>query len=223
LLRALFLAIRQLDDPPIQRIVLRCVALALVTFTLLIGAVGGCLGMLGPTGIGWLDSTLAVLGSAGALVLAWLLFPIAIAASLGVFADDVIKAVEQRSYPGLAAAPGMGFTRSSLGSIRFMAVALALNLLVLPLYLLPGPNLLVYGALNGYLLGREYFETVAQRRLDWRTLARLRRTYRVRLWSAGVVIAAMLTVPILNLIAPVIAICFMVHLFEAMRRHVVTR
>jgi len=58
---------------------------------------------------------------------------------------------------------------------------------------------------------------VAQRRLDWRTLARLRRAYRVRLWSAGIVIAVMLTVPILNLIAPVIAICLMVHLFEAMR------
>ncbi len=58
--------------------------------------------MLGPTGIGWLDSTLAVLGSAGALVLAWLLFPIAIAASLGLFADDVIEAVERRFYPGLA-------------------------------------------------------------------------------------------------------------------------
>jgi CysZ protein len=33
-----------------------------------------------------------------------------------------------------------------------------------------------------------------------------------------VIIAVLLTVPILNLIAPVIATSFMLHLFEAMRR-----
>jgi len=221
LLKALFLSIRQLADPPIRRVMLRCVALALVTFALLIGAVGGGLSILGPTGIGWLDGTLAVLAGAGALVLAWLLFPIAIAASLGLFAEDVIEAVERRYYPHLGAARGMGLTRSTLGGIRFMAVAIALNLLALPLYLVPGANLIVYVALNGYLLGREYFELVAQRRLDWRTLTALRRARRIRLWWAGVWIAALLTIPVLNLIAPVIATCFMVHLFEDFRRHAV--
>jgi CysZ protein len=223
LLKALFLSIRQLADAPVRRVVLRCVVLALLTFVLLIGAVGGGLGLLGPTGIGWLDATLAVLGSAGVLVLAWLLFPIAIAASLGLFAEDVIKAVERRYYPHLAAAQGMGFARSTLGTIRFMAVAIGLNLLALPLYLVPGANLFVYIALNGYLLGREYFELVAQRRLDWRTLTAMRRACRIRLWWAGVWIAALLTVPLLNLIAPVIATCFMVHLFEDCRRHAITR
>jgi uncharacterized protein involved in cysteine biosynthesis len=197
---------------------LRCLALALVTFALLVGAVGGGLSMLGPTGIGWLDATLAVLGSAGTLVLAWLLFPIAIAASLGLFAEDVIEAVERRHYPHLAPARGMGLTSSTLGAIRFMATALALNLLALPLYLIPGANLAVYLALNGYLLGREYFELVAQRRLDWRTLTALRRARRTRLWLAGVVIAALLTNPFVNQIAPVIATSFMVHVFEGLRR-----
>jgi uncharacterized protein involved in cysteine biosynthesis len=97
-------------------------------------------------------------------------------------------------------------------------VALALNLLVLPLYLLPGANAILYLGLNGYLLGREYFEQVAQRRLDWRAVAQLRRSARARLWGAGVCIAALLTVPVLNLIAPVIATCFMVHLFEGLRQ-----
>jgi uncharacterized protein involved in cysteine biosynthesis len=218
LLRALLRAIRQLSDPPILRVVLRCVALALVTFALLVVVVGAGLGMLDPTGMAWLDGTLAVLGSAGALVLAWLLFPIAIAASLGLFAEDVIRAVERRYYSQLAPARGMGFASSTLGAIRFMATALALNLVALPLYLVPGANLAVYLALNGYLLGREYFELVAQRRLDWRTLTALRRAHRARLWWAGVWIAALLTIPVVNLIAPVIATCFMVHLFENLRR-----
>lgn len=221
MLIALFLSLRQLGDPPIRRVVLRCVVLALITFAVLIGAVGGGLGALDPTGIGWLDTVLGLLASAGAVVLAWLLFPIAIAATLGLFAEDVILAVERRYYPALPPARGMGFVSSTLGGLRFMAVAIGLNLLALPLYLVPGANLFVYFALNGYLLGREYFELVAQRRLGWRALTALRRAHRVRLWWGGVWIAALLTIPVLNLIAPVIAACFMVHLFEDFRRHAV--
>ena len=218
LLKALILSIRQLSDPAIRRVVVRCVLLAVATFVLLVAAVGLGLGALDPTGLAWLDGTLAVLGSLGAVVLAWLLFPIVIALSLGLFADEVIEAVERRYYPDLPPAPGMSVARSTLGAIRFAVVALALNLLVLPLYLLPGANVILYLALNGYLLGREYFEQVAQRRLDWRAIAQLRHSARGRLWWAGVWIAALLTVPVVNLIAPVIATCFMVHLFEGLCR-----
>jgi CysZ protein len=218
LLKALILSIRQLFDPPVRRVLVRCVGLALAIFALLIAAVGVGLDALDLTGMAWLDGTLAVLGSVGAVVLAWLLFPIAIATTLGLFAEEVIEAVERRYYPDLPSAPGMGLAQSSWGAVRFATVALVLNLLVLPLYLLPGPNVIVYVALNGYLLGREYFELVAQRRLGWRSVAMLRRAARGRLWWAGVWIAALLTVPVLNLIAPVIAICFMVHLFEGLRR-----
>lgn len=217
LLRALILSIRQLFDPAIRRVLVRCVLLALATFVLLVAAVGLGLGALDPTGLAWLDGTLAVLGSLGAVVLAWLLFPIVIVVSLGMFADELIEAVERRYYPDLPP-PGMGLAQSTWGAIRFATVALALNLLVLPLYLLPGANVVLYLALNGYLLGREYFEQVAQRRLDWRAVAKLRRSARARLWWAGVLTAALLTVPVLNLIAPVIATCFMVHLFEGLRR-----
>ena len=112
----------------------------------------------------------------------------------------------------------MSVAQSTWGAVRFAALAVALNLLVLPLYLLPGANIVLYLGLNGYLLGREYFDQVAQRRLDWRTISRLRRDNRARLWRGGVLIAALLTVPVLNLVAPVIATCFMVHLFEGLRR-----
>jgi uncharacterized protein involved in cysteine biosynthesis len=72
--------------------------------------------------------------------------------------------------------------------------------------------------LNGYLLGREYFELVATRRLPGPTVAALRRRLRARLWLAGMVIAALLAVPVFNLVAPVVAIAFTVHLFEGLRR-----
>ena len=105
---------------------------------LLVVAVTVVLGRLDATGFAWLDDILTIAGSAAALVLAWLLFPVVVAATLGWFADDVARAVERRYYPDLPAPVGMGIGESVLATLRFTAVALTLNLLALPLYLLPG-------------------------------------------------------------------------------------
>ncbi len=215
---ALILGLRELAEPSARRLVLRSVLIAVGTFALLIVTVTAVLAWLDATGIAWLDTALTVVGSAAAVVLAWLLFPVVIAAAVGWFADDVALAVERRYYPDLPPPVGMGVTQGALASLRFTAIAVLLNLLALPLYLVPGANILIYLALNGYLLGREYFEMVAGRRLPWSQVAGMRRRARPRLWLAGAVIALLLTVPLLNLLAPVVAIAFMVHLFEDLRR-----
>jgi uncharacterized protein involved in cysteine biosynthesis len=105
--------------------------------------------------------------------------------------------------------------------LRFAIVALLLNLLLLPAYLLllifPPLYLLVFYLVNGYLLGREYFELVAYRRLEEREADELRRACRGRVMLSGVAMAFMLTVPVFNLVAPIAATAFAVHLFEAMR------
>ena len=191
--RALFLGFRQLGDPSSRRLLLCCLLLALLTFVLLVAAVATLLGLLDPTGLAWVDTGLAVAGSAATVVLAWLLFPVTIAIALGFFAEDVADHVERRHYPDLPPPSGMAVSESVWSGIRFGAFALLLNLLVLPLYLLPGPNLLVYLALNGYLLGREYFELVAARRLPRATVDALRRRRWGRLWVAGLIIAAMIS------------------------------
>jgi CysZ protein len=218
LLHALFLGFRQLADRSSRRVLLRCLLVASLTFVLLVAAVAVVLATLDPTGLAWLDAGIAIAGFAAALVLTWLLFPVVIAAALGFFAEDVVEAVERRYYPDLPPPQGMGVGESAWVTLRFTAVALLLNLLALPLYLVPGVNLLIYLALNGYLLGREYIELVALRRLPGPTVAALRRRLRARFWLAGVVIAALLAVPGFNLVAPVVAIAFAVHLFEGLRR-----
>jgi CysZ protein len=218
-LQALLLGLRQLGDPSSRRLLVRCLLLAVATFVLLVTAVATLLSVLDPTGLAWLDTSVAIAGSLATAVLAWLLFPVTIALALGFFAEDVADAVERQHYPDLPPPSGMAISASLWGAIRFGLVALLCNLLVLPLYLLlPGLNFLLYLALNGYLLGREYFELVAGRRLPGRTVAALRRRLRGRLWLAGVLIAAMLAVPFFNLVAPVAAVAFMVHLFEGLRR-----
>ena len=86
---------------------------------------------------------------------------------------------------------------------------------------MPLLNLPVWLALNGYLVGREYAELVASRRLAPAMAARLRRDNRLVFWLAGAVIAFLLAVPILNLVAPVVGAAFMTHALPALlrRRH----
>jgi len=214
MLRAAVLAFEQLSDRTTQRLVVRCVLLALATFVLLVVAVAGVLALLQLTGIAWLDTTIAVAGSGLALILAWLLFPVVVALTLNFFAEEVAEATERRHHPDLPPARGLSFADSTLATARFTAIAVLLNLLALPFYLVPGANVLLYLALNGYLLGREYFELVAQRRLPLGSVAALRRRQRLRIGLAGVAIAALLAVPFVNLVGPVVATAFMVHLFE---------
>jgi uncharacterized protein involved in cysteine biosynthesis len=218
MINALMRGLRELAEPAIQRLLLRCVLLTLATLIALVAAVAALLFNLDLTGFSWLDPILATAGSAIVLVAAWLLFPIVAALTLGLFAEDVAAAVERHHYPELGHAPGMSLAAQTYGGLRFVLVALLLNLIALPLYLLPGANLPIYLALNGYLLGREYFELVAGRRLPRREVAKLRRAERGRLWLAGVAIAAMLMIPLFNLVAPVVAIAFMVHLVTPRER-----
>ncbi len=170
----------------------------------------------------WLE-TLVEWGSGFAIaVLMILLFPAAVSATIGLFLEAVAAAVESRHYPGLAPPRAQSIHEAIVSGLKFALVAILLNLAVLPVYIvgifLPPLNFFVFYGLNGYLLGREYYETVALRRLDARLASEVRRHNRWRVFLGGVVITVMLTVPILNLIAPVIATAFMVHIFESIRR-----
>jgi uncharacterized protein involved in cysteine biosynthesis len=112
-----------------------------------------------------------------------------------------------------------------LGStLKFAAIVILLNLLVLPVYLVlffvPPLNLILYYLLNGYLIGREYFELVAFRRLPPADATRLRRRHRARILLSGVILAFCMTVPVVNLFAPVLGAAFMVHVAHGMMRRI---
>ena len=166
----------------------------------------------------WLE-TLVEWGSGFAIaVLMILLFPAAASATIGLFLEAVAAAVESRHYPGSAPPRAQSIHEAIVSGLKFALVAILLNLAVLPVYIvgifLPPLNFFVFYGLNGYLLGCEYYETVALRRLDPGLAREVRRRNSWRVFLGGVVITLMLTVPILNLIAPVIATAFMVHIFE---------
>jgi CysZ protein len=169
-------------------------------------------------GVPWLDTTVEIAGSLAALVLAWALFPAMTMLVLGFFLDRVVAAVERRHYPELPPARRIGTGEALVSALRILALALVVNLILLPVYFLPPINLFIYYGLNGYVVGREYFELVALRRLDGAAARAMWRWHRGRLILAGVVIVFLLSLPLFNLVAPVMAAAFMLHVFEGVRR-----
>ncbi len=154
---------------------------------------------------------------AGLLVVSFLLFPTVMVLVMSLLLDAVAAAVERRHYPNLPAPRDQPLGEGLGIALRFTGASLALNILALPLYLVPLFNVFVFYLLNGYLLGREYFELVAARRLDRVEARRMRRGHFWRILSAGIVIAILLTLPLVNLITPLVATGFMLHLFEDLR------
>jgi uncharacterized protein involved in cysteine biosynthesis len=193
----------------------------LFSLLLLIALVAGVwilLGWLRLVDWGWLDSAIDVVGGLGAVFVAWLLFPVAATAIVGFYLEDVADAVDRRHYPQLPDARRQTVAEAIHSTVAFALVALGLNLLLLPFYALllffPPAYFLLFYSVNGYLIGREYFEVVAFRRLHPATAKALRRAYTGRVFAAGALIAFLLTIPLVNLVVPVLATMFMVHIFN---------
>ena len=231
---ALAKAFRQLSDPAFRRVLGLSVMASLVVFTALWAAAwwglswGGAalaewLAGQGPGGF-WVDVLEWLFGAAGVfsvLIASFFLFPAVLVLVLSFLLEEVAVAVERRHYPGLPPARTQPWGEAIAGALAFAGMSLALNAVFLPVYLLllfaPPLNLFVFYLLNGYLLGREYFELVALRRLDGGETKRLRRAHRGRILLAGAVIAFLLTLPLVNLVMPVVATGFMLHVFEGLR------
>jgi len=167
------------------------------------------------TNLWWIDVLVDALGVLTVLFLTWVLFPAVATFVLSLFIDRIITAVERQYYPLLPAPLALSIWQTIAVALKFTTVLVALNLIILPLYLLPVLNVVVFYGVNAYLLGREYFELVALRRLDPKRTQRMRRAHRLRLFMAGLLIAGLLTIPIVNLVAPLLAAAFMVHLVIA--------
>ena len=99
--------------------------------------------------------------------------------------------------------------------MKLAGLSLLINLAALPFLLVPPLYPIISWGLGGYLIGREYYEIVALRRLDRATAHHLLARHRAKFTLAGIVIAVVLTIPVLNLFAPIIAVAFMVHLAES--------
>src|SRR5215470_17463059 len=216
---ALFRAVSALGAPPMRRVVALSLGLAVVVFAVLWLAIAT---ILYHTALfeWWLFNWLLdLLGGLAVLVLSWLLFPAIVTLIMGFYLERVAAAVETLDYPWRGPPRGQPLGEMLAVMLRLSGLTLTLNILALPVYLLvPGINLVLFLVLNGYLLGRGYFEVVALRRLDAGEARAVRRRFGGRIFLGGVVLAGLFALPLVNLVAPVIATAFMLHIFEALPR-----
>lgn len=215
-LHALLLALRDLPNPRVMRVLVQSLLLTLVIFI----AAGAAIFF----GVRWaLDHwdwlSDAWLDTAGLLVFlalvagSWLLFRAVAIIVVGLFADAIVADVEGRHYPAAAArAVDVGWRRNIGLAIASLARLVGGNLLALPVYIL----LLVTGIgtpifalfVNALLLGRD---------LEAMVLARhpgLPRFDRGSRWSLGLLSAASFVVPVANLLAPIVSAAMAVHLLH---------
>jgi uncharacterized protein involved in cysteine biosynthesis len=221
-------AIAQLGDPAFRRVLWKALAVAVLMFLLLWGGAAYGLSWAGNALADWaaqegfwnnaLEWLISLGGLAAVLVASFLLFPAIMGLAQSFFLEDAADAVEARHYPDLPPAGEQPILEGVWDGLRLAAVTIVVNIIALPLYLLPLMNVIVFYLVNGYLLGREYFEVVAVRRLTPDAVRSLRGQYGGRMILAGIVIAVMLTIPLVNLLAPVVATAYMVHVVEGTRR-----
>lgn len=220
---AFFQALGQLGDRRFRRVVLLGVLLAIALLfavyalflqliwwtspdTINLPVIGPVSGM--DTILGW-TSVLFMIGLS-----VFLMVPVA-SAFTGLFLEDVADAVEDRHYPRLPPATPLGLAEGLRQSVNFLGLVIAVNVGALVVYPLLGPAIpLAFWAVNGFLLGREYFSLVALRRLPPVEVRAMRRRNRWTLWAAGTLMAAPLSVPILNLVIPVLGVATFTHLYH---------
>ena len=217
-------AVGQLWDPAFRRVLVLSTAFSAVVFVLLALAVGWLIDWLTPDWIpgwlsGWFFDLVAWIVGFGVLVgSAWVLFTVLVSIFVGMFLEGIADAVEARHYPNEPPGKDLSIGRGLAVGLKYLWDTIRLNLLALPVYIfVPGLNLFVFYGLNGYLVGREYFELVALRHLDAKAALELRKRYRWRLFAAGVVMTFLFTVPIVNLLTPLIGTAAMVHIFKGLK------
>jgi uncharacterized protein involved in cysteine biosynthesis len=152
----------------------------------------------------------------------WLLFRAVAIAIVGLFADEIVVAVERRHYPAmLAGARGVPLHRAARMGLASALRFLVINLVLLPVYV----GLMVTGigtaaaffVVNGWLLGRDLGDMVSARHLAPAAMREWRRAHQAQRFLLGLAVTGLFVVPFLNLLAPVIGAAMATHLFHRTR------
>ncbi|MCT4556759.1 MAG: EI24 domain-containing protein [Pelagimonas sp.] len=223
ILDAFFKALAQLGDRRFRNVLLKGVGLALLILfaisSLFIWGTGWIVGeSLTLPWIGeitWVDNVLSWAMVPVMMVLSVFLMVPTASAITSMFLDDVAQAVEDRHYPGAGPAVQVSLSDGLRDTFSFLGVMIAANLVALVLYLIFVPFApFIFWALNGFLLGREYFTLAAMRRLGRVGAYRLRRKHALTIWVAGILMAVPLSVPLVNLLIPVLGAATFTHIFH---------
>ena len=219
-------SVAQFDDPKFRRVLWRGMGL---TIALLIAA---CLlvnfginqllssawaaNMIGDQS--WLGALINVGGVLFTIALSiWLMVPVT-SAIIALFLDEVAQAVEARHYPHLPKQTATKLQDQILVGIRFLGILLLANIGALILSMIvPLLAPFVFWSTNGYLMGREYFQMAAMRRMPRAQAQELFQRHQGSIWTAGILMAIPMSIPLVGLFIPILGAATFTHQFERLR------
>src|SRR3954464_10441402 len=222
-------ALSQILSPPMRAILWRSIGLALVLIVVLAVGLQRLLSWLATSGESWAEAMLGPGFHTPLNVLAWV---ISVARGLGVvlgavclmpaitslvasvFVDDVAEHVELEHYP--AERPGMAlpFGLAITEGIKTALLTILVYLVALPFVLLAGAGFIIFFIATAWLLGREYFELAAMRFRSPAEAKAMRKDNAATVFTAGLIIAAFVSIPIVNLATPLFGMALMVHMHK---------
>ncbi len=217
------LALAQLTDRKFQSVFWRSIGLTLAFLAATFCAFTFLIGWAIPDSI-----TLPFIGefasfgaiaSGGALIAmlvlsAFLMFPVA-SLVIGFFIEDIADAVEAKHYANLPPAESLPFTKVMIDAAKFVGIMVLANLLALIIYFtstILAP--FIFWIVNGFLLGREYFQLVAARRIGMAAANKLRKKHFMEIWLTGIFMAIPLSFPVINLVVPLLGVAVFTHQFH---------
>ena len=222
-------ALSQILSPPMRSILWRSIGLALVLITVLAIGLQRLLSWLATNGEGWAEAMLGPGFHSTLNILSW---GVSIAAGLGVvlggiflmpaitsliagfFVDDVADFVEREYYPAEQPGVALPITIATIEGIKIALLTLLVYLVALPFVFVAGAGFLVFFIATAWLLGKQYFELAAMRFRAPAEAKLMRKDNAATVFMAGALIAAFVSIPVVNLATPLFGMALMVHMHK---------
>jgi uncharacterized protein involved in cysteine biosynthesis len=222
-------ALSQMVSPPFRSVLLRSIGLAVLVLVLFAIGLHRLLGWLASEGAQYVEGlsgpgmhtamhallwVFAIVAGFGLAAGAIFIMPAVTAFVASFFSDEIAAEVEHVHYPADPPGQPISATRGLVEGIKTGSLALLVYLLAAPLVLFAGLGFLIFFIANAYLLSREYFLLAAMRFHSIEEAKALRKLHHTRIFTAGMLIAAFVSIPIVNLATPLFATAFMMHMYK---------
>jgi uncharacterized protein involved in cysteine biosynthesis len=229
MLDAALKAISQMVSPPFRTVLIKSVGLALALLVVVVIAVLRLLTWLSGSGLDWMEGAIGPASHGFLAALGWVLafalglglfagaiflMPAVTALVASFFADEIAEHVEREHYPNDPPGTPLPLSLAMYEGVKTALLSLLVYLCAAPFLLFAGAGVVIFFLATAYLLGREYFELAAMRFHPVAEAKALRRANHTKVFTAGLFIAAFVSIPIVNLATPLFGTAFMVHMHK---------
>jgi uncharacterized protein involved in cysteine biosynthesis len=143
-----------------------------------------------------------------------LLMPAITSLVASLFVDEVADHVEREHYPAERPGVALPLMVAIPEGVKTALLTILVYLVVLPFVFLAGAGFLIFFLATAWLLGREYFELAAMRFRSPEDAKAMRRDNAASIFAAGLIIAAFVSIPVVNLATPIFGMALMVHMHK---------